>query len=144
MMNDMEVRAAVVAAYKVKYPFDTNVIGTEVSAFSSGNLVFLTATDSNGALCDEMCYIDKNGAVSLFDTDSDLAKFIERNSKRPVWVALLERPLFIAILTLILFGVLVILSFKEHADPQLNGFVAAGFSSVMGFWFGTSNSKTNE
>jgi hypothetical protein len=122
MMNDMEVRAAVVAAYKVKYPFDTNVIGT----------------------CDEMCYIDKNGAVSLFDTDSDLAKFIERNSKRPVWVALLERPLFIAILTLILFGVLVILSFKEHADPQLNGFVAAGFSSVMGFWFGTSNSKTNE
>jgi hypothetical protein len=142
MMNDMEVRATVVAAYKLKYPETTNVTGTEVSAFSTGNLVFLKFNEADGSSSDEMCYIDTGGAVTFFDTDSDLAKFIERNSKRPLWVTFLERPLFIAVLTLILFSVLLILTLKEHPNSQLTGFVASGFASVMGFWFGTANNKS--
>lgn len=162
MSSDREIADAAVAAYKLKYPNDTNVHAVEVvqNAFR-GHLVVLSATehgqqqrrggvsttqaneDEEGHTSEEIAYVNLDLTPKFFTTTAELANFLQRKASSPFIQIMSDTKLIAASTLLLLLCAVFVIGFfgKDRYDPIAFQALSGVLLTAAGFFFGTRQSQ---
>jgi|GEM_PF-5997338 len=119
-----EVKAAVLAAYKERYPDTTNTRTTEIVENGYFGTMVAVASDDNPD--GEICVYTPTGVI-MFDTTPELVRWLDMKASRVVSLRDLLTAVVILV-TLALF-VTVVIKFQK---PEAIGLVVTAMAGILG------------